>query len=43
VDDTIAELRNMSGPLLDPECVQAFLEMVEEDPELAEPRLCRSA
>jgi putative nucleotidyltransferase with HDIG domain len=43
VEDTVAELKHMSGPLLDPNCVHAFTDMVEEDPELAEPKLAKSA
>lgn len=43
IEDTMAELERMSGPLLDPKCVQAFLQMVEEDSELAELNLARSA
>jgi putative nucleotidyltransferase with HDIG domain len=35
VEDTVAELKRMSGPLLDPTCVRAFLEMMEEEREPA--------
>ncbi len=34
-DEAMMELERMSGPELDPECVEAFLELVEEDPDLA--------
>jgi putative two-component system response regulator len=43
LEDTVAELKHMSGPLLDPDCVQAFLDMLEEDPELSEFALAESA
>ena len=43
VEETVAELKRMSGPLLDPSCVRVFLEMIEEDPELVVPKLAMSA
>lgn len=35
-DEALEELKRMSGRQLDPYCVNAFLEMVKEDPELLE-------
>jgi putative nucleotidyltransferase with HDIG domain len=37
-DEALEEMKRMSGPELDPNCVNAFLEMVNEDPELLEIR-----
>ena len=37
-EETLDELKRMSGAQLDPTCVCAFLELVQEDPELSEMR-----
>jgi HD-GYP domain-containing protein (c-di-GMP phosphodiesterase class II) len=37
-EDTIDELKRMSGAQLDPTCVCAFMKLVQEDPELIEMR-----
>jgi len=43
MEDTVAELKRMSGPLLDPNCVRVFLEMMEEEHEPSGCALASSA